>query len=146
MCIADYEVLLKNLGLAATKLKARLDLLYEILTDAHGRRFHGQHDTLFSLCPIARSIFQQLAGSGDTKRHMLGSANRLSRVSGHPDGRVTGRDMRHLLLLLPYILFDLIKDEIDEFNQQNQTVHINPSNKLIPWVLLLLEWYRLYRY
>jgi len=53
--------------------------------------------------------------------------------------------MRHLLLLLPFLLFDLLHDEIADYNMRMNTLHVGPSHKLIAFVLVFLEWYRLYR-
>ena len=53
--------------------------------------------------------------------------------------------LRHLLLLLPFLLFDLLHDEVKEFNSKEGTHHISPANKLITLVLALLESYHLYR-
>ena len=54
-------------------------------------------------------------------------------------------DMRHMLLLLPFLLFDLLQDEVDEHNSRHGTDSQSPAQDLIDWVLVLLEWYRLYR-
>ena len=53
--------------------------------------------------------------------------------------------MRHLLLLLPFLLFDLLFDEVNDHNEKYGTNHSSPANDLIALVLVLLEWYRLYR-
>ena len=53
--------------------------------------------------------------------------------------------MRHLLLLLPFLLFDLLSDEVSDHYEQNGTDHSSPASDLIALVLVLLEWYRLYR-
>ena len=55
-------------------------------------------------------------------------------------------DMRHLLLLLPFLLFDLLHDEVHDHNSLHGTSYESPAADLIAWVLVLLEWYRLYRY
>ena len=52
--------------------------------------------------------------------------------------------MRHLLLLLPFLLCELLEDEIEQ-NNVNAIYLINPCHQLIAWVLILLEWYHLYR-
>ena len=54
--------------------------------------------------------------------------------------------MLHLLLLLPFLLFDLLQDEVDEHNSHDGTDYESPASDLIAWVLVLLEWYRLYRW
>jgi hypothetical protein len=53
--------------------------------------------------------------------------------------------MRHLLLLLPFLLFDLLDDDISQYNTKHGTNHVGPAQVLISVVLALLEWYHLYR-
>ena len=46
--------------------------------------------------------------------HQPAVAGAAPKISGRPKGRITGVDMRHLLLLLlPFLLFDLLEDEIE---------------------------------
>ena len=54
-------------------------------------------------------------------------------------------DFCHLLLLLPFLLFDLLFDEVSDFKRQHGTTHTTSANDLITLVLALLEWYRFYR-
>ena len=146
--ITELEVLLNMVGAAACRLKERLDMIYGNRSDCDGRRFSGAHETVLPLCSVARSIFNQLrkstTGKASKKRVDSGAA---SRISGRPDGRITGMDMRHILLLLPFLLFDLL----DELVERHNTLHgtdlqvSSPAPDLIAWVLVLLEWYRLYR-
>lgn len=132
-------------GTAANRLKSRLDLIYAIKTDDCGRQFSGLHETVLPLCGTARSIFQQLRGStSETSKRKKDDAAQ-HRINGRPNGRITGTDMRHLLLLLPFLLFDLLHDEIADYNMRMNTLHVGPSHKLIAFVLVFLEWYRLYR-
>ena len=49
------------------------------------------------------------------------------------------------LLLLPFLLFDLLHDEVEEHNSLNGADYQSPALDLIAWVLVLLEWYRLNR-
>jgi len=144
--VAELEVLLNIVGEAATRLKRRLDMIYGQRTDEDGRKFSGLHETVLPLCSKARSIFDQLRNTSSkksSKRRVDSGA--ASRISGRPDGRITGMDMRHLLLLLPFLLFDLLQDTVDEHNYLHGTSHISPAQDLIDWILVLLEWYRLYR-
>ena len=144
---AELEVHLNIVGEAATRLKQRLDLIYGRRYDDEGRRFNGLHETVLPLCSKSRSIFDQIRNTSSKKasrqRVISGEA---CRFNGRPDGRITGMDMRHLLLLLPFILFDLMQDTVTEYNDEHGTDHASPSQDLIDWVLILLEWYRLYRY
>ena len=134
-------------GAAAVKLKKRLDLIYGQRKDDDGRKFSGLHETVLPMSSITRSIFDQLRNTttkkASRKRIQSGDA---SKFNGRPNGRITGVDMRHLLLLLPFLLFDLLQDEVDEYNSKNYADLQSPVSDLTNWVLVLLEWYRLYRY
>jgi hypothetical protein len=142
----ELEIILNMVGAAAVRLRKRLDLISGPQKDEDGRRFCGLHETVMPLCSVARSIFDQLRNTttkkASKKRVQEGAA---SKFDGRPNGRITGVDMRHLLLLLPFLLFDLLHDEVDEHNRLNQTGLESPADDLIAWVLVLLEWYCLYR-
>ena len=109
---------------------------------------HNAHETVLLLCSVARSIFNQLRKSttdkASKKRVNSGAA---SRINGRPDGRITGTDMCHLLLLLPFLLrrFDLLGGDVEHHNTLHGTDRDSPAPDLIAWVLVLPEWYRLYR-
>ena len=134
-------------GEAATRLKKRLDLIYGSRKDNNERMFSGAHETVLPLCSVARSIFNQSRNSTTTKASKKRvDSGAASTFNGRPNGRITGMDMRHLLLLLPFLLFDLLHDEVDEHNSLHGTSYESPAADLIAWVLILLEWYRLYRY
>ena len=143
--LPDIESVLNIVGAAATALKARLDLIYATKTDAYGRQFSGLHETVLPLYGAARSIFQQLRSSNSKKSRTQRLDAATHKINGKPSGRITGTDMRHLLLLLPFLLFDLLYSEITAYNERMNTFHVGPSNKLIAFVLVFLEWYRLYR-
>jgi hypothetical protein len=137
-------------GAAAAKLKKRLDMIYQQRSDADGRMFSGLHDTLLPMRSKTRSIFQFLRGSNTSKRKSKrlqesDAARKEGSMSGKIPCTITGVDLRHLLLLLPFLLFDLLDDEIQDYNQKNGTQLVNPAHELIKFVLLLLEWYHLYR-
>ena len=144
--LPELEVLLNMVGAAAVKLKQRLDMIYGQRKDDDGRKFSGLHETVLTMSSVARSVFDQIrkttTGKASKKRVESGDA---SRFNGRPNGRITGMDMRHLLLLLPFLLFELLQDEVDEYNSAHNTHHASPSRDLTDWVLVLLEWYRLYR-
>ncbi len=107
-------------GAAAAKLKSRLDLINGIRKDKNGRIFSGAHETLLPLCAKARSIFDQLRNTTTTKASKKRvDSGAASTFNGRPNGRITGTDMRHLLLLLPFLLFDLLHDEVSEHNNQH---------------------------
>ena len=81
---------------AATRLKARLDMIYAVQTDANGSRFSSLHATLLPLASIARPIFQQLRGTKakDRKGKVLPPANISGKTLGHI--QVTGVDLHQL--------------------------------------------------
>ena len=56
-------------------------------------------------------------------------------------------DMRHVLLVLPFLLHDLLADEVAAYNLQNPIGNpvVDPSAELIEVTLMLLSWYHLYR-
>ena len=98
------------IGSAATRLKARLDLIYEIREDGDGRVFSGLHKTLLPLSSMSRSVFQQLRGSRTklSKRPMGANADPAGaaasmKISGKLGGQITGVDLRHFLLFLPFL-------------------------------------------
>jgi hypothetical protein len=139
------------IGAAAAKLKKRLDMIYEVRSVSDGRIFSGLHDTLLPLASKTRTIFQQLRRSKKTKANTKRSkdsddAGKEGSMGGKILGSITGVDLRHLLLVLPFLLFDLLDDEINSYNEKNGSNHVNPCHELIKFVLLLLEWYHLYRY
>jgi hypothetical protein len=139
------ENVMNMIGLAAALLKARLDMIYSTKIDSYGRRFSGLHETVLPMCSAARSIFQQLRNSDSKKSKKKKSDDTPHKINGKVGGRITGVDMRHLMLLLQFLLFELLYDEITSFNTRNHTFHVGPAQKLIAFVLVFLEWYRLYR-
>ena len=57
--------------------------------------------------------------------------------------------MRHILLVLPFLLPDLVRPEVEEYNRLpvNPAAEplVDPSSDCIDVTLLLLIWYRLFR-
>ena len=149
--VAELEVLLDIVGEAATRLKKRLDsdLIYGQRMDDDGRKFSGLHETVFPLCSKTRSIFDQLRNtSSERASRQRVDSGAASQFAGRPDGRITGMDMRDLLLLLPFLLFDnfdMLQDTVADHNDLHGTSYVSPAQEIINWVLVLLEWYRLYR-
>jgi hypothetical protein len=146
----ELERVMHIIGAASAKLKKRLDMIYQVGLDASGRKFSGLHDTLLPMATKTRSIFQQLSGSKSksSKRQQGSDASaprKQASMSGKILGSITGVDLRRLLLLLPCLLFDLLDEEIKNYNQQYGTDLVNPCHELIKLVLLLLEWNHLYR-
>jgi len=55
-------------------------------------------------------------------------------------------DYRHLLLLLPFTLSNLFRDEVEEHNSHHQgNPVVDPSEELIGVANVFLRWYKLFR-
>jgi len=132
-------------------------MIYGIQTDGDDRNFSGLHETLLPLAAVTRTVFQQLRGTNARKSKRPKASSSVPgaaasdagaglKINGSLIGRITGVDMRHLLLLLPFLLFDLLDDEISNHNTRSGTDHSGPARVLISVVLALLEWYHLYRH
>jgi hypothetical protein len=60
--------------------------------------------------------------------------------------KVRASDIRNILLILPFILHDLMADEVKDHNEKHpRDTVVDPSPDLIPVVLQLLSWYHLFR-
>jgi hypothetical protein len=67
---------------------------------------------------------------------------------GKLPARVRAMDMRHVLLILPFLLhgLELLTEEVGEYNRINPLVHIvDPSPMMVEITIKLWSWYRLYR-
>ena len=55
--------------------------------------------------------------------------------------------MRHILLVLPYLLHDLLRPEVEAYNDQhpNEDPVVDPSSELVEVTVLLQTWYRGFR-
>ena len=132
------------IGAAAIKLRKLLDLNYESTNDYLGRTFCGLHDTVLPQCSKAQSVFQQLCNciiditkNGRRTKQRTDDAAPGPQINGRPNGRVTRVDQRHLLLslLLPFLLLDLLHDEVQEFNGKEGSHHVSTASK--PMILVL---------
>ena len=91
-------------------------------------RFKGIHDCLVPVTPYLAGIFKHL------------------RSTGKLPPRVRAMDMRHVLLILPFLLQGLLTEEVEEYNRMNPLVRIvDPSPMMLEISIMLLSWYRLYR-
>ena len=105
-----------------------------ILWSPAGRfcRFRGVHDCLVPITPYLASIFEHL------------------RDHYSAPSKVRAADIRNILLVLPFILHDLMADEVEDYNQKHHRDRdhvplVDPSPELIKVVLQLLSWYHLFR-
>ena len=87
------------------------------------------HDVLVPITQYLADLFESLRSTG--KRPV----------------RVRATDMRHVLLVLPFLLHDLLADEVAAFNLRyhNSPPVVDPSAELIEITLQLLSWYHLLR-
>jgi hypothetical protein len=67
--------------------------------------------------------------------------------NGKPPSKVRASDLRHILLVLPFLLHDLVRPEVEKYNRLNPAEEplVDPSSDCIDVTLLLLTWYRLFR-
>jgi len=115
-------------GAAAKKLTMRLRRLLGKEKLASGHVMHGAHACLVPVNYATTNVFQQLE---DKKK-----AARNTRSC----------DYRHLMLLLPFILSNLFRDEVEEHNSTHPgAAVVDPSEELINVTNVFLRWYKLYR-
>jgi len=112
---------------AAKKLTNRLRKLLGKEKSASGHLLNGAHACLVPVNYATANIFRQLQ---DKKK-------------GGRNTRAT--DYRHLLLLLPFILSNLFRDEVEEHNRKHRARVVDPSEKLIGVANIFLRWYKLFR-
>ncbi len=126
-----YECVEKPLnipGEAAKKITKRLCMLLGKERTPSGHLMHGAHACLVPVNYATTNVFRQLA---DKKK-----AARNTRSC----------DYRHLMLLLPFILSNLFKEEVDKHNSQHHGAPvIDPSEELIGVTNVFLRWYKLFR-
>ena len=84
--------------------------------------FKGIHDCLVSVAPYLARIFKHF------------------RSKGKLPARVGAMDMRHILLLLPFLLHGLLTEKIEEHNRINPLVRIvDPSPMMMEVTIMLLS-------
>ncbi len=89
---------------------------------------HGAHASLVPVNYQTTNVFRQLE---DKKKASC---------------RTRACDYRHLLLLLPFILSNLFREEVEEHNSHNRRpAVVDPSEELIGVTNVLLRWYKLFR-
>ena len=55
--------------------------------------------------------------------------------------------MRHILLVLPFLLHDLVRIEVEEYNTNHPMDNpiVDPTTEMIEVTMILVTWYRLFR-
>ena len=123
------EKILNIHGAAAKKITERLSRMQVKTMTANGLIICGQNDCLVPMNKSITSVFNQLYSKNKATSH------------------VRACDYRHLLLLLPFILQHLFRNEVEQFNQLragNPPV-IDPSSELVDVSNSFLSWYTLFR-
>ena len=91
---------------------------------------YGAHACLVPVNYFVASIFEYL------------------QIHGKTHSSIRAADLRHLLLLLPFVLDNLLKDEVDKYNRdkaQGSDVLVDPSEELVMVANTFVSWYRLFR-
>ena len=67
--------------------------------------------------------------------------------NGKQPSKVRASDMRHILLVLLFLLPDLVGPEVEDYHRMNPAEEplVDQSSDCIYVTLLLLTWYRLFR-
>ena len=92
-------------------------------------RLSGRHECLVPVTPWCAGVFEYLLDNGK------------------PPSKVRASDLRHILLVLPFLLHDLVRPEVEQYNRLYPAEEplVDPSSDCIDVTLLLLTWYRLFR-
>ena len=91
---------------------------------------HGAHSCLIPINLFVASLFDHL------------------HTNGKPSSSVRAADFRHLLLILPFALDNLLREEVDEYNQgspHGTVVLVDPSEELVNVANTFVSWYKLFR-
>ena len=123
------ETALNCVGAAAAKLTARLTSLVGKKKSASGHCWSASHSSLVPITHVTARIFQQLYSNKK------------------PSSKIRAADFRHLLLLLPFILDSLFRNEVDAHNRiaGHSEQLVDPSSELVEVANTFLAWYKLYR-
>jgi hypothetical protein len=114
-------------GAAAKKLTNRLRMLLGKQTSASGHTMHGAHACLVRVNYHTTNVFKQLEEKKKAARH--------TRACGY----------RHLLLILPFILSNLFREEVAEHNSHHRDATVvGPSEVLIGVTNVFLCWYKMF--
>ncbi len=115
-------------GAAAKKITNRLRRLLGKERTASGHLMYGAHACLVPVNFAPTNVFKQLEEKQKAARNTRAC------------------DYRHLLLLLPFILSNLFRDEVEEHNSHNRGANVvDPAEELVGVTNVLLRWYKLFR-
>jgi len=91
---------------------------------------HGAHTCLVPINLFVASLFDQLQNKGS------------------PSSLIRAADFRHILLLLPFALDNLLREEVGNYNQgraHGTALLVDPSEELVTVANMLVSWYKLFR-
>ena len=113
---------------AAKKLTERLRRLLGKEKIASGHLMYGAHACLVPVNYATCNVFTQLEEKQKAARNTRAC------------------DYRHLLLLLPFILSNLFRDEVEEHNSHHPgNPVVDPSEELVGVANVFLRWYKMFR-
>jgi hypothetical protein len=122
------EIPLGIAGAAAKKLTHRLRRLLGKEKIASGHVMHGAHSCLVPVNYATTNVFKQLEDKQKAARNTRSC------------------DYRHLMLLLPFCLSNMFREEIDKHNSTHRHAPVvDPSEELIGVTNVFLRWYKLFR-
>lgn len=115
-------------GAAAKKLTGRLRRLLGKEKTASGHVMHGAHACIVPVNYATTNVFKQLEDKQKAARNTRSC------------------DYRHLMLLLPFCLSNLFREEVEEHNSTHPgAAVVDPSEELIGVTNVFLRWYKLFR-
>ena len=122
------EIPLGIAGAAAKKLTHRLRRLLGKEKIASGHVMHGAHSCLVPVNYATTNVFKQLEDKQKAARNTRSC------------------DYRHLMLLLPFSLSNMFREEVEEHNSTHRHAPVvDPSEELIGVTNVFLRWYKLFR-
>ena len=91
---------------------------------------HGAHDSMISLSKLSQRIMDYIPGKEFRKFH----------------SRMRAVDVRHVMLLMPFIMQDLMTSEVRKWNEKHEDDQVeDPSNDLVDILCEFIEWYQCFR-
>jgi hypothetical protein len=122
------EIPLGIAGAAAKKITNRLRRLLGKERTASGHLMYDAHASLVPVNFATTNVFKQL----DEKQKAACNTRACN--------------YRHLLLLLPFILSNLFREEVEEHNLHNRGANVvDPAEELVGVTNVFLRWYKLFR-
>lgn len=109
----------------------RLQMNMTCYNPTDGTHRIGYHDTMISVSSIVQNVMEYIAGKNGKQFH----------------GTIRAVDLRHVMLLMPFVMQDLLMPEVEQWNETHsveEQLH-DPSNCLVDILCDFLEWYTCFR-